>query len=228
MTVSISFDSVRLTGVTAQQLIVRAYGVQPFEIVGGPDWLSRERFDVIAKAPATSSLAEMNLMLRALLAERFKLAAHVEKRESPVFFLVTAREDGKPGPGLNPAANAGCGRRESPATIRPPDQCRMVIGVGMIEGTGQPLYSLTAALEKIVGRPVVDMTLLTGTFDFKLMFAADEGRSTVVEPGIDSPTRRDAPSVFTAVQEQLGLKLQSTPGLTDVLVIDSLERPTPD
>ena len=225
LTVAVSGDSMRLTGVTARNLIVRAYGVQPFEIVGGPEWLSTRRFDVVAKAAARASVAEMNLMLRPLLAERFKLVARVEQRESPVFFLVTAREDGRLGPALKPAANAGCGQR---TTTTPPasDQCRMLMGLGVLEGTGQPVYSLTTALEKIVGRPVVDMTYLTGAYDFKLTYAAD-----VTLVNADDRTTHagaDAPSIFTAVQEQLGLRLERERGPVDVVVVDSIELPTAD
>ena len=225
MTVGISGDSMRLTGVTARNLIVRAYGVEPFEIIGGPDWLSARRFDVVAKAPAPASVAQMNLMLRPLLAERFKLVARVEQRELPVFFLVTAREDGRLGPGLKPAPNADCGRREATAA-RSPEQCRLLIGSGVLEGAGQPLHSLTTALEKIVGRPVVDMTNLTGTYDFTLTYAPDAAPLTVAT---DPASRTsDAPSVYTALEEQLGLRLDRQRGPVDVVVIDSVEMPTPD
>jgi uncharacterized protein (TIGR03435 family) len=224
LTVGISGDSMRLTGVTARNLIVRAYGVQPFEIIGGPDWLSARRFDVVAKAPAGASVAQMNLMLRPLLAERFKLVARVEQRESPVFFLVTAREDGKLGPALQPAANADCGRREATAA-RSPEHCRMLIGIGVLDGTGQPLYSLTTALEKIVGRPVVDMTYLTGPYDFTLTYASDVAPPNAAD---GKPESSAAASVFTALQEQLGLRLERQRGPVEVVVIDSIQPPTAD
>ena len=123
---------------------------QPFEIIGGPDWLSTDRFDVVAKAAANATLAEINSMLRVLLAERFSLIARVEKRESPVFFLVTGRDDGRLGPAITPTADADCGRPSTAGDARRDQSaasngCRMLVGAGILEATGNPCEPLRRA-----------------------------------------------------------------------------------
>jgi bla regulator protein blaR1 len=233
MSIGIQGGRVRFIGITARQLLVRAYGVQPFEIVGGPDWLATDRFDVIAKAPENATVAEINLMLRALLAERFKLVARVEKRESPVFFLVIGRDDGRLGPAIKPAADTDCGgppttgdarSNQSPAS----DRCRMLIGVGVLEATAQPLRTLAAALTNIVGRSVVDTTDLAGRYDFKLTFTPETRLGALGGPEAQPQSVPDAPSIFTALQEQLGLKLERQRGPVDVVVIDGIQQPSAD
>jgi uncharacterized protein (TIGR03435 family) len=219
--IGIQNGRMRFTGVTVRQLLVRAYGVQPFEIIGGPGWLSSDRFDLVAKAPERATLAEINLMIRALLVDRFGLSARVEQRESPVFMLVVNRDDGKLGPAIAPAAGADC---QSPGDER----CRMLVGFGVLEGTGQPMRLLASTLTNIVGRPVVDMTFLEGRYDFKVTFTPDNGRGAGREPEPPSQPVPDAPSIFTALQEQLGLKLDRERGPVDVVVIDSIRRPSPD
>ena len=106
------------TNVPLRQLIIRAYGVQPFQIIGGPDWLTSDRFDVVAKAPeGNATPAQLNVMLQSLLADRFKLVVRRETRELAVYYLTKAREDGKLGAALKPAAvdcAAGRGRPGGP------------------------------------------------------------------------------------------------------------------
>lgn len=236
------------TNHTARQLIIAAYGLQPFQVLGGPDWLNDDRFDVTARAEGAPPPEQMNLMLRSLLAARFKLVAHTEQRDLPNYTLVRARDDGQPGPGLKPAAvdcgPTGRGRGGPPPAPAAggragggpgaPGGCGAMIAPGRIIAGGQPLSLLTTILSNQVGRPVIDKTGLTGSYDLELSFLPDGGRAGgpvgPPPPGAPPlpPIDPDAPSLFTALQEQLGLKLESGRGPVDVLVIDSVEPPTED
>jgi len=234
-----------------RQLIIAAYGVQPFQIIGGPAWMATDRFDVSAKAEGTPPVEQMNLMLRSLLAERFKLVARMEKQDLPVYTMVKARADGQLGSALKPAAvdcgPAGRGRPGGPpppppggpvAGARPGGPpaglgggCRVMIAPGRLIAAGQPMGQLTTMLGTQLGRPVIDKTGLTGAYDFEPSLMPDAGRGAPIGPpppgapplpAIDP----DAPSLSTALQEQLGLKLESDRGPVDVVVIDSVEQPT--
>jgi uncharacterized protein (TIGR03435 family) len=234
--------------VPLRQLIVAAYGVQPFQVIGGPSWLTTDRFDITAKAEGAPPPAQMNLMLRALLSERFKLVARTEQREMPAYSLVKARDDGRLGPGLMPAAvdcgAAGRGRGVPPppppggapragGPAGPAGGCRVMIAPGRLTVAGQPIAQLATVLGQQLGQPVVDKTGLTGSYDFELSFMPDGGRGMPIgplPPGAPPlpPIDPDAPSLFTALQEQLGLKLQSERTMVDVVVIDSVAPPTED
>ena len=160
-------------------------------------------------------------MLQALLANRFKLTAKRETRDMPIYALVVSRQDRNVGVGLRPAV-VDCapieGRRSA---------CGITIGNGSFLARGTTMAQVVANLSPFVGRTIVDRTGLDGLYDFTLRFAPDGGESTRVDPG-NAANAGDSPSIFTALQEQLGLKLESSRGPVDVLVIDHVERPTPD
>ena len=191
-------------------LILIAYelGFEPFRLVGGPDWMASERFDVLATLPEGTTSRQTGPMLRALLADRFELAVHMETRELPAYALVLARTDGRLGPQLR-RSTADCG-----AT---PAACRTSVGSD-IRATGQALSALSGTLPQFVQRRVFDRTGLSGLFDFELRFSD-------TDPAVAGG---DLPSIFTALQEQLGLKLEATPGPAEVIVIDRIARPTED
>jgi uncharacterized protein (TIGR03435 family) len=247
------------TNFPLRQLIIRAYGVQPFQIIGGPEWQTSDRFDIIAKAPEGNiAPAQMNLMLQTLLADRFKLVTHRETRELPVYYLTKAREDGKLGDALKPAAvdcgALGRGRPGGPppgAGSPPPGVagglrgggppqgigagCQMMMAPGRLIVSGQPLSAIVTALANQVGRPVMDKTGLTGNYDLQVSFmpegrAGGGGPVGPLPPGVPDlpPIDPNAPSLFTALQEQLGLKLESGRGPVEVLVIDSAQHPAED
>jgi uncharacterized protein (TIGR03435 family) len=239
---------VTFVNMPVRQMIIAAYQLQPFQVIGGPAWLTADRFDVIAKAPDGAPPQDTNAMLRSLLADRFKLRVHTETREMPVYSLVKARADGQLGDKLKPAAvdcSAARGRGAPPSPPAPGagrggpgDQapfmgCRSMITPGRLQMGGQPLSSLAVMLSNQVGRPVTDKTGLAGAYDIELSFMTDGGRGGAMPtapPGAPPilPPDPDAPSLFTAVQEQLGLKLESERGPVDVIVIDSIEQPTED
>jgi bla regulator protein BlaR1 len=232
--------------ITAENMPLRslvrfAFQVQDFQLVGGPDWIAKERFDIVAKAehdiapmpPGTTGPGQ--LMLRSLLVDRFKLAIHQEKRELPVYALVVARSDGRLGPQLQRSTvdcqaiiTAQIGRGGPAPMVNDRPQCGMRNAPGTLLGGGFPLSQLVTALSQFAQRTVVDRTGLTGNFDVELRWTPEQlpapppGAKPL--PSIDP----NGPSLFTAVQEQLGLKLESTKDSVDVLVIDHAERPTPD
>jgi uncharacterized protein (TIGR03435 family) len=218
--------SVVVTNVPLENLIVNAYGIPPFRVVNAPDWIRRERFDITGKPPDNASPGDTLLMLRALLENRFRLRVHRETRDQPIYALTLAHEQGRPGPELKRAStDCSAGDRTSPPLPASQDSACSTgfFGVGPAGGTivltGQPLRRLISALSMAVSRTVVDRTGLEGVFDVRLRWSAD------VNVG-GGPN--ETPSVFTALQEQLGLKLEPAHGPVDVLVIDGVERPTPD
>jgi uncharacterized protein (TIGR03435 family) len=173
----------------------------------------------------------MPLMVRALLADRFKLKTHLETRDGPIYALVVARPDAKLGPRMSPATfdcTSWLAARNRGERVAPPPPsngdglaCGFQSSLGSIRGRGQ-IADLAFVLSflDVLGRPIVDRSGLTGDYEIELRWTPDADRARRVDA--------DLPSLFTAVREQLGLKLEPTTGPVEVLVIDSVERPTPD
>jgi uncharacterized protein (TIGR03435 family) len=231
--------------VTLRMLIRQAWRLQDFQIVGGPGWLGSDRFDIVAKAegnpaptPPGGPPGPLVLMLQSLLEERFKLAVHPEMRDMPIYALTLARSDGRLGPQLKKsdvdcaalagARGRGAGQPPFPATDRP--MCGTRIGPGTLASGAVSLSLLASNLSIFVQRTVVDKTGLAGTFDIDLTWTPDQIPQGPPPPGAPPlpPIDPNGPSIFTAVQEQLGLKLESQRGPVEVLVIDRVEPPTPD
>ena len=225
------------TNVPLRFLITYAYALpQQAQIVGGPAWITSVGYDIVAKlegnpqvVPPGSGIDPARLAMRALLADRFKLTMHREAKQVDVYALVLVKP-GSVGPALKPstqdcAAAAEAQRRNN--GVPPPGApfCGFDGGSGRIKFGGLPSSQIAAALTNYAGRNVVDHTGLTGSWEFELIFTPERAPGP---PGADTPAPSDAPSLFTALQEQLGLKLESTKGSVDVLVIDHVERPTPD
>jgi bla regulator protein blaR1 len=228
----------RATNVRLQNLIGIAYNVKPSEISGGPSWMSSEGFDIEAKAAdSNAGIEQIRPMMQSLLADRFKLAAHKETKEVPVYALTAAKN----GPKLPDAKEGGCvafGPDKPPPLPapgqRPPTPCGgFFMGPNHMEAGKVGMEQLARALSNILGRPVIDKTGFTGTFDVKLDFSP-EGTNFGGRGGFGPPpgapgdgANPDAlPSIFTAIQDQLGLKLESQKGTDSVLVIDHAERPS--
>ena len=223
-----------------RRLISIAYRMHPVldrDRIIGPSWIDSARFDINARAPENTPAAQMPDLLRTLLAERFQLAAHLEAREGPVYALVMAREDRKPGAQLRPST-LDCSKPENllsggggvglganaPGAGQAEPNCGMVTNVdangGILRGGGRTMAQLAANLAGRVNRTVIDRTGLTGTYDIVLRWAPDNLSAV----GGD---QKEA-SIFTALQEQLGLRLESQQGPVEFLIIDRIERPTPD
>jgi uncharacterized protein (TIGR03435 family) len=194
------------SGVTLKALIQRAWNVKSFQVTGGPAWVNSERYDVNAKAALEGNIsgAQLMPMIQALLIERFHLKIHRETRELPIYSLVVW----KSGPKLQPTtAAAGPTWSKTPGVL-----------------TGQKISMdmfATDLLEAELDRVVTDHTGIKGEFDVKLTWTPVD----VNDPNSAS-TAPAGPSLFTAIQEQLGLKLESTRGPVEVLVIESAEKPS--
>jgi uncharacterized protein (TIGR03435 family) len=240
------------SNVTLIQLIRNAYQLQPNQIVGGADWMTNDHYDIAAKAedgsvtgppPPPGQPGPVQLMLRALLAERFKLVAHSEEREMPIFALVLNKPDGKLGSQLTKsdvdcstvAGRGGPGRGAgAPPPPGPPQPgqvlpCSIRMGFGnMIVGSSS-MAQIANSLSQFAGRMVVDKTGLPGAYDMTLNWTPDTipqrpaGAPEALVNGV--PIDPNGPSLFTAVVEQLGLRLDSQKAPIKVLVIDKAEKP---
>ena len=194
----INDGGVVLTNVTLRQCVEAAYGIQDAELVG-PDWLETARFDIRAKPPAIHPKEYLQPMLKTLLEERFQLAAHHETRTIPVYALVTGKD------GLKiKEVEPGEGRTNTSGS-------RFI-------GTKVTMKRLTQFLSRMLDRPVVDQTGTKAVFDIDLHYAWEEVTATAPKE------TSNAPSIFKALQEQLGLKLQSEKLPVEVVVIDHIER----
>jgi uncharacterized protein (TIGR03435 family) len=219
-------DGLRGTGVTVRFLLYEGYGgIIHEQVVGEPAWTSTDGFDIEAKvAPAdVPTLGKMTFeqrrtMFQSILADRFKLTVHHETRQLPLYVLLVA----KAGPKFKESA-------PDDAAAATPHRKGMMINNGKVTANDAQLSMLVTALSRNLGRTIVDKTGLTGTYDFSLQWAPDEGGAA---PGPESGASAGASpadpgaSIFTALQEQLGLKLESTKGPVDVIVIDHIEKPS--
>jgi uncharacterized protein (TIGR03435 family) len=224
------------TNARLKLLIADAFiGAQPGamdRVIGGPDWVQTARYDITAKAPREfrptppGPPAEMLLMIRSLLEERFKLRVHRETRELPAYELTLARP-GTVAPGLR-QSQVDCDALYAAWTSGPPPlqpgvraECRFNGGPGGLVVGAMTMPQLAQFLQRL-GQPVIDKTGLTGRYDFDLAFAplAPPTAGTASDPSL--------PTIFVALEEQLGLKLTSKSLPLDVIVIDSLERPIPE
>jgi uncharacterized protein (TIGR03435 family) len=234
---------VSMTNVPVQMIVLRGYPLQmaPVQVIGLPEWAESERYDVIAKGKPGATPDEQQQMWRALLTARLKLQAHYETRERPGYNLLFARADQQLGPQLRPST-LDCTKPPGPLNLAgAPDpknieamamsRCSMLMMMGPSAQTaltgGTTIASLVRTLSSMAGRPIVDRTGLDGYYSARLSFARE---TPLVLPGgaaAPPPTPTDeVPSLFTAVQEQLGLKLESATVQGQVLVIDHIERPT--
>jgi uncharacterized protein (TIGR03435 family) len=198
------------------------------DVIGYPDWVDSERYDVTVRPPAGASREAQRAMMQGMFATRMKMTAHIEQREQTTFALVVARADGKLGPELKPST-LDCTPRPpgSPAPPPPPPldpakpdystRCGGMFGPGEIQGT-MALDTLVLSLAGQAGGLVNNRTNLRGPYTFKLKY-----RPSGAAPSTDPA---DPPEFATALQEQLGLKLQPEKTMVPVLVIDHIERPT--
>jgi bla regulator protein blaR1 len=222
----------RAINATLRSLISEAYQVRDFEISGGPSWLGSARYDIEAKGqldPTSQEQAGLQVMkmLQALLADRFQLRVHRQTKEMPIYALLVANN----GPKLQ-ASREAC--FDPTAGIPPPptlpgqSPSRPCGGFNnssnQMLGASVGVSRFAANLSRFTGRTVVDRTGLKGTYDVALRWAPDEGQAWL--PTGPVPPDNAQPSIFSAVQEQLGLRLESQRGPVEVLVIDQAEKPS--
>lgn len=193
-------------------LLMRAFGVQADQLTR-PDWVNTVRLDIVATVPAGASKDQLNLMLQNLLADRFHMTYHTGKKEFPAYNLTIAKD----GPKLKPSEgkSTGIGMRINASCTGD----HLIVNNRDAAGVAQ-------ALQSAAGARVVDKTGLTGTYDFDLYFGVDHSGPNSVMRCNDVPL--DAPGVLEAVEKQLGLKLEKTSAMLDVIVIDHLDKAPTD
>ena len=210
---------INYTGLPLRALIARAYGVKDYQI-SGLDAFGADRYDVVAKLPPDTPREQVPLMLQNLLAERFKLKLHREQKEMPVYALVVGKggvkmKEVEPAPGGNSQVNMRMGKLDLPKA---------------------PISALADVLSRVLDRPVLDMSESKASYDITLEFTPDESTRggmmgmRMAGPGPGSGPDRPAtdgaaaPNIFTAIQEQLGLKLESRKAPVEILVVDHAEK----
>jgi uncharacterized protein (TIGR03435 family) len=245
----VSPDGVSIENIPFQMVLRQAFNVEDDRIVGAPQWVKTRHYDIQAKvapedAPRLDKLKmdQRQSMLLPVLEERLNLKYHHETRELPIYSLVVA----KGGPKLkvsdiqdsdanSKAPDSAPGRPSDPGSNNrastAPRGRRMMMGRGHVVGEGTGISMLAHLLSQQLGRSVVDKTGLTGNYDFTLNWTPDDAPPP--KPGaVGGPPRDDSgtddagPSLFTALQEQLGLKLESAKGMADVIVIDHIDQPS--
>lgn len=228
------------TNQTLSSFLTLAYQIQIFQLVGAPTWVSTERWDIEAKTsgtvpPQSSGQAPSDLlMLRALLEDRFQLVTRREIQNTSVYALVADRNDARLGPQIRRPLDDFCARMRaaaSAAAAAPPADNPRECGLrgdglggnaATFRARGVLLSDFARTLSGQVQRMVIDRTGLTGEWDFDLAFTPLRLRPNVGEPSPESA------SIFTALREQLGLKLESTQAPVEVLVIEKVERASPN
>jgi uncharacterized protein (TIGR03435 family) len=205
------------TGYTLKFLVAAAYNIPPRAISGGPDWIDVERYDILAATPGEGrpSLDEQMVMVRKLLTERFKLAFHTEPKELPVYLLTVAKN--------------GIKLKESAA---PPDDQPVLVNTVypgekiFLPARNATMSQFASMLQRaVLDRPVLDKTNLSAKYDFDLEWTPDDTQFGGNLPPV-LPENATKPDLFSALQQQLGLRLDASRSLIDAIVIDSVEKPT--
>jgi uncharacterized protein (TIGR03435 family) len=212
-------SGLEITGGTLRSIMETAYDVRTFQILGGPKWMDADRYDITAKNahddPALQGLSQQDRVketrrrLQTLLAERFQLKVHRETRELPEYALVVVKSGVK----LKEADSSLPGGGTS-------------TNCGVMKGTRATMTNLGVVLSRQLSQPVIDRSNLTGKYDFELIWSPDTGceaRPNSAAGATDDPV--DRPSLFTALQEQIGLKLEAIKGPVEVIVVEHAEKP---
>ena len=198
-------------------LIQMAYGVRDFQVVDGPDWVKTDQFEVLARAAGEPARETVLLMLQSLLEDRFGLRLRRDQREMRFFAMVLARGDGRPGPYLHKGPDAGaCNTQEFAAVEKARPRPERNYGIAAV--LCAPLSALAEAASRHVELPAVDRTGLPGRWSATVYFARDPNPAATINP--------DLVSFASALQEQLGLKLEATRGPFEVMAIDAVRQPT--
>jgi uncharacterized protein (TIGR03435 family) len=235
------------TDVTTKMIIEFAYSSKDFQLLGGPSWINSEGYDIDAKIedslaqqlqklPTEQRLDRDREMVQSLLADRFKLSVTHSTRELPVYSLVVAKGGPKlkdvasPAIQANAAAPPPTSARESVPSSPPPPGRGTTLSIGRsgearLTAKSMSIANLVDMISRQLGRPILDRTRLKGTYDFTLQYTPENPIPGLQGPDA-APPDSSGTSIFTALQEQLGLKLESTRGPVDVLVIDHVERPS--
>jgi len=242
------------TNTPLRMLIMAAYELkQDAQLAGGPPALLAAKYDITARTAGTATIGkELPQLLQSLLADRFKLKTHTESRELPIYDLVLARSDGRLGPDLRPsksecskgdelgAAGAALAKGDMASFLGKPGPCMVTTDPSggplnlMMRGDGQEMKQIVEILTQFTGRAVRDKTGLTGRYDFdmkmdlQMVLALAKRMGANIPAAAENIPQADGSSLMTALNEQLGLKLDSVRAPVDVVIIDSVEAPSPD
>jgi uncharacterized protein (TIGR03435 family) len=199
------------TNVTVRVLIQQTYGLRDYQILSAPEWVNADRWDITAKSDGPTTLPQKYEMAKTMLRGKFQMEFHREARDLPIYLLTAVKD----GPRFEKPADAG---------LRP----GLRIRTGLISANNWDVSGFAAILAGQINTPVIDKVGLTGKFDFTLRWtpAPNEGNFASAGASDVSPADPAGPSLFSAIQDQLGLKLESSKGPIDVLVIDKIEKPS--
>jgi uncharacterized protein (TIGR03435 family) len=228
-----------VANMTVNLLIQSAYGIKGHQISGGPDWMKSDLFDIVATPESSAKPDQLNLMLQSLLTERFQLVMRRDTQEASVYALTTAKEGPKlkevhdPDPNMDdPLIQNAVNRTKQFGNSSHGRQSIVILRRGLLIAQSAKLADLASELSRFLGRTVVDKTGLARTYDLKLEWQPDGDQVAMfqemrVPEGHRAPAADPlGPSLFTALQEQLGLNLESEKGTTEVFVIEHIERPS--
>ena len=214
-------------GGTIRSIFQLAYPSQAADPIGAPAWMSAERFDLVVRFDGMPTPAEMQAIFREIFATQLKLKAHYERRDTPVYNLVVARSDGRLGKSvkkldvecdaLRDRARKGEQIPPLPPAANGTPACQSKVGNGTVLSGGMRFAQLASTVRNPVGRQIIDKTGLDGFYEFTFEWAAG--------PPTAGGVPDDRPNIFTAFQEQLGLKLEPSTAPVEVVVIDHIERP---
>lgn len=211
-----------------KEMIANAWNIQPFQISSGPGWLDSAHYDISAKAEAAGSREDILARLQSLLIDRFHVAFRRETHEGPAYALVLARKDGRPGPQLVPAKEGDCTRFD-PANAFAVDSLKLCgnfeLGPDGVTLVSAPIASLTPRLARLLGRPVVDKTGLTNSFNIHIAWSPDQFLAMQPPPDVQ-PQDTTGPSIFTVFREQLGIELKGQRAPVEIFVVEHAEKPS--
>lgn len=236
--------------VTIRQVILVAYGIENLQLIDTPDWTTSERFAIEARTSDATPTSTIRLMLRSMLAERFRLVAHSERRELPIVALTLARADKRTGPKLRPSGPECAPLRPPEGIPMPPPppppppgaanappiriilerdeplgrRCGAMVAPGWMSARSITMEEFTRQLSTVLRRWVINETELPGRFDYDVIFSPEGLGGALIGPPPASVF--DAPSLETALRDDLGLRLDPRRGPVDVVVVDRIERPT--
>src|SRR5262245_9585736 len=236
--------------VTIRQVILVAYGIEGLQLVDAPDWTVGERFAIEARTSDATPTSTIRLMLRSMLADRSNFVAHNERRELPIAALTMARADKRPGPKLHPSGPECAPLRPPEGIPIPPPppppppgaanappiriilerdeplgrRCGAMVAPGWMSARSITIEEFTRQLSPVLRRPIMNETGLAGQFDYDIIFSPEGLGGALVGPPPASIS--DAPSLETALRDDLGLRLEARRGPVDVLVVERIERPT--
>lgn len=244
---------VQIFDVTARNLVEQAYGIpwtaaENERVLGGPAWLDTKRYDVVARVPGEMVEArrklsrdeqkrQVNLMLQSLLAERFHLKVHFESKVLTVYALVVAKPSARLVESRDQGGSSGSGAQESDVAVRLPSKAEDVRHgvVVLYSGPSTVMTARQASMDDVArwfagysevgGRPVVNQTGMGGLYDFTLRWTV-QSLAAGPQAGLGNAAESDAPPLFSALTEQLGLRLKSTKAAVEVVVVDHVDAPS--